>query len=144
MTSGEHTKGHTHEDFIADVTAHRQFMGESVTQTISRKERQFSFEKDESSSGPMFTVFNEHGTRVTYPYISQADAALIHTAVNTYPAVEKLIRTLEFYADPAAWKKKNDHENLVAIPDFYFELDFGMEAKDALTRFREAQAGGER
>jgi hypothetical protein len=69
------------------------------------------------------------------------DAAFICTAVNTYPAVEKLIRTLEFYADPDAWKKKNDPENLVAIPDFYFELDFGMEAKEALNRFRSLEAG---
>lgn len=39
---------------------------------------------------------------------------------------------MEFYADPFAWKKKNDPQNLVQIPDFYSELSFGGAATEAL------------
>lgn len=44
-----------------------------------------------------------------------------------------LIRqTLEFYADPFAWKKKHDPEDVLRIPDFYSETSFGDTALETL------------
>ena len=44
-----------------------------------------------------------------------------------------LVRSaLEFYADPFAWKKKHDPEDVLRIPDFYSETSFGDTAMEAL------------
>lgn len=41
-------------------------------------------------------------------------------------------RALEFYADPFAWKEKNDPDNDVPVPDFYSETNFGDFARTVL------------
>ena len=50
-----------------------------------------------------------------------------------------LVAALEFYADPFAWKKKHDPEDLVRIPDFYSETSFGDTAIEALAALQEAR-----
>ena len=75
------------------------------------------------------------------------DVQYFEVTVSLYPAVgfdvpiyttpplapdERMRRALEFYADPIAWKKKNDPDDLVRIPDFYSELSFGDKAKEVL------------
>lgn len=49
------------------------------------------------------------------------------------PQTEQVREALEFYADPFAWKKKNDPEDVVRIPDFYSETSFGDTAIEALS-----------
>lgn len=47
-------------------------------------------------------------------------------------ALPELVSALEFYADPWAWKKLHDPDDLVRIPDFYSETSFGDTARAAL------------
>lgn len=42
------------------------------------------------------------------------------------------VATLQFYADPVAWKKQHDPDNEVYMPDFYSETNFGERAEIAL------------
>jgi hypothetical protein len=46
--------------------------------------------------------------------------------------VERLRAALEMYADPFAWKKKHDPDNVFNVPDFYNEMCFGDTAVEAL------------
>lgn len=55
---------------------------------------------------------------------------------------ERLRAVLKFYADPFAWKAKNDPENDVQVPDFYSETSFGDMASEALAVTRH-NGGGE-
>lgn len=48
--------------------------------------------------------------------------------------IERLRAALEFYADPASWKKQHDPDNDVQIPDFYSETSFADTAIAALAR----------
>jgi hypothetical protein len=48
-------------------------------------------------------------------------------------AMREAIEALEFYADPFAWKKKHDPEDVVSVPDFYSETSFGDTARAALS-----------
>jgi len=130
----------THESFISDVTAHRQIMGEVI-----KPPRLYL---DNADAGSRAVISAADASHDDFQFLGVGTikrqneiGKLIVATVNAYPAVLKLMRALEFYADPSAWKKKNDPENLVAIPDFYCELDFGMEAKDAIARFRELSNG---
>lgn len=46
---------------------------------------------------------------------------------------------LKFYADPFAWKKKHDPDDVVRIPDFYSETSFGDTAVEALVALASSQ-----
>lgn len=46
--------------------------------------------------------------------------------------IERLRAALRFYADPYAWKKENDPDDDVHVPDFYSETSFGDTAVVAL------------
>lgn len=46
---------------------------------------------------------------------------------------------LEFYADPFAWKKKHDPEDVIRVPDFYGETSFGDMAIEALVALASAR-----
>lgn len=48
-------------------------------------------------------------------------------------------KALEFYADPFAWKKLHDPEDVVRVPDFYSETSFGDTALVALSNPLEPQ-----
>lgn len=60
--------------------------------TASKHERTkgpWSFESDETSDGQMFTVYDEHGQRLTDPYISEAHARRISALPALVEALEK-------------------------------------------------------
>lgn len=46
--------------------------------------------------------------------------------------IRRLRAALEFYANPFAWKLVHDPGDVVRVPDFYSELDFGDRAASAL------------
>lgn len=50
---------------------------------------------------------------------------------------------LEFYADPFAWKRKHDPQDVIGIPDFYSETSFGDRAAEALAAPRNEQSSQE-
>ncbi len=52
-----------------------------------------------------------------------------------------VVEALEFYADPFAWKKKHDPDDVVRVPDFYSETSFGDTALEAIRAL--ARAKGE-
>ena len=54
------------------------------------------------------------------------------TAFKHEATIKKLRAALEFYADPAAWKREHDPDDSVQIPDFYSETDFATMAIEAL------------
>lgn len=48
------------------------------------KQTQWKYETEETSSGLMFSVYDERGTRLTQPYILESQAKLIVTACNLH------------------------------------------------------------
>lgn len=60
---------------------------------------------------------------------AEANAAFIVHMENHWV---DMLKALEFYADPFAWKKLNDPQDLIRIPDFYSEMSFGGAAAEAL------------
>jgi hypothetical protein len=57
--------------------------------------------------------------------------------------VAELEGALRFYADPFAWKKLHDPEDVVRVPDFYSETSFGDTAEAALSHAGPVSRDGE-
>lgn len=61
------------------------------------------------------------------------DALAQAAALSPAPLADREAReALEFYADPFAWKKLHDPDDVVRVPDFYSETSFGDTAAAAL------------
>lgn len=58
---------------------------------------------------------------------------------NIEDAVSGLVKALEFYADPFGWHHAHPTAEVVAIPDFYSELEFGEVAQIALSSYNAAK-----
>jgi len=129
LTSGEHTKGHTELPWRIKTTGN---IGNAIEAHAGMPPR---FEGDDGyrtvcmvqSCCPSDSLADDERTNF------EANRNLIITAVNTYPYVAELVKALE---DCKAVLGDNDlmfHQRVVGASKV---MD------SALTRFREAQAGG--
>lgn len=55
----------------------------------------WGFESDETSSGPMFSVYDNRGRRLTEPYIEEEVARLIAAAPELLAVMKSALRILE-------------------------------------------------
>ena len=131
MTSGEHTKGHTELPWRIKTTGN---IGNAIEAHAGMPPR---FEGDDGyrticmvqSCCPSDSLADDE--RANF----EANRNLIVTAVNTYPAVAELVKALRmargYIADDVRRKPSE------------YDPSFDLATIDsALTRFREAQAGG--
>lgn len=75
----------------------------------------------------------EEATRYTVPW---GAAVKLRKALSSTPpnAVEKVVKALEFYANP--FNRRDDDGDPIPVPDFYSELNFGDRASDVLKAWR--------
>ena len=63
----------------------------------------WQFEADETSSGAMFGVYNEDGTRITEPYIGERSARLIAAAPELLEVAQRCLAMVSEGAGPPNW-----------------------------------------
>lgn len=130
MTSGEHTKGHTELPWMA-ASAYSSVCGVPI---VNQQGRRIA----NTALPDMPKEWDELKQQAVI------DAAFIVTAVNTYPAVAELVKALELSLDTL-------HEAEAILGGEYGDhygplcekmIELEEASASALTRFREAQAGG--
>lgn len=55
----------------------------------------WTFEEEETSSGQMFSVYNQDGTRITEPYLSASSCRLISAAPQLLASCQAMMKYME-------------------------------------------------
>lgn len=75
-----------------DRSTQKDTSSSAVTSSPGHTPGPWDFEADEASSGKMFTVYDQHGIRLTDPYVGEREARLIAAAPEMFAALEELLK----------------------------------------------------